>query len=213
MNKTAIFLCGLLLPAAALGAQSPQHSDSSASYTAKIPDQFKPTRSSTAGEQSESSTGWLSSHPLDELPDSPTPKISADDNYNRGTWRGGDPGPLNFNKPEPSIGRAMRNPGVLTYSALLAVLTAIQLHKTDQCIDTNKPTCNLLFGKNRTATYAFNIPLTAGIILATARLKERGNGVGMFLVMMAGLMYEAPLAYTANPHVLVCRSGRTPQCQ
>ena len=213
MNKAVVFLCGLLLAAAALGAQSTQ-TDSSSIYTTKIPQGLVLTRSGTVGEESEPSTDLASSHPR-ELPDSPAPKASPDDNYNRrGTWRDSDnPGPLNFNRPEPSLGRAMRNPGVLTYSALLAGLTAVQLHKTDRCIDTNKPSCNLLFGKNRTATYAVNIPLTAGIILATGRLKQRGNGIGMFLVMMAGLMYEAPLAYTANPHVLVCQSGRTPQCQ
>jgi hypothetical protein len=209
MSKTAIFVCGLLLPVIAVGAQSPKTSDSSAIYTLKIPD------GSTVSEGSEQSIALASSHPR-ELPDSPAPKPSTDDNSRnrRGTWRGSDDrGPFNFDRPEPSLGRAMRNPGVLTYSALLAGLTAIQLHETGRCIDSNKPSCNLLFGKNRTATYAFNIPLTAGIILAIGRLKEKGNGPGVFLAMMAGLIYEAPMAYTANPHVLVCQSGRVPQCQ
>src|SRR6266404_4479014 len=172
MNKTARFVCGLLLPAVALGAQSPRSSDSP-----------------RVSEGSEQSIGLASSRPR-ELPDSPTPKANTDDNSSRlGTWRGsGDPGPFNFDRPEPSLGRAIRNPGVLTYSAVLAGLTAVQLRETGRCIDSNKPSCNLLFGKSRTATYAVNIPLTAGIILAIGRLKEKGNGPGMFLVMMAGLM-------------------------
>src|SRR5438045_4917163 len=115
MNHTAIFACGLLLPALAPGAQSPKSLDSSVIYTIKIP------AGSTATGETEQSVTLASSHPR-ELPDSPIPKASTDDNYNRrGTWRDSDnPGPLNFNRPAPSLGRAMRNPGVLTSSALLA---------------------------------------------------------------------------------------------
>jgi hypothetical protein len=141
------------------------------------------------------------------LPDAPRPKVSG--LANRQDWVM----PFHLQEHDRSWGRAMRNPVVLTSSALFVGLAAVQLVKTDRCIDAHKPACNLVTGKSRAATYALNIPLTAGIIWSAAKLKEKGNGEGLVLLLTGGLVYEATTAYTANPHVLVCQAGRTPQCQ
>jgi hypothetical protein len=139
------------------------------------------------------------------LPDMPQPK---QDNRTR-DFRA----PFHLDETDRSWGRAMRHPPVLTVAGLLTALTVIQLIKTDRCINENKPVCNLVSGKNRAATYGINIPLTAGFVYLVARMKEKGNVTGFFLVSVLSFTYEATVTYTANPHVLVCRAGRTPQCQ
>jgi hypothetical protein len=108
---------------------------------------------------------------------------------------------------------ALRSGKFLGAVALLGGLTAIQLIKRDSCVQSRKPVCNLFFGKNRTAAYAVNIPLSGAIVLASARLKERGKPTGSAFVMVGGLVYETIAAYNANPHVLNCQAGRIPQCQ
>ena len=121
--------------------------------------------------------------------------------------------PFHLDETDRSWGRAMRHPPVLTVAGLLTALTVIQLIKTDRCINENKPVCNLVSGKNRAAAYGVNIPLTAGVVYLAARMKKKGNVTGFFLVSVLSFTYEATVTYTANPHVLVCQAGRTPQCQ
>ena len=147
------------------------------------------------------------------LPNMPRPQQSK--NYVQGRrWRDEDfKAPFHLDEPDRSWGRAMRHPPVLGTSAALVGLTAIQLIKTDRCITENKPACNLITGKNRAAAYALNIPLNTGVVYLLGRMKQRGNITGFLLLGMAAFTYDATVAYTANPHVLVCLSGRVPQCQ
>jgi hypothetical protein len=155
----------------------------------------------------ESSTAVASDYaPAEALPDAPLPK-PVSNNYNN------LPTPFHLDEHDRSWGQAMRNPLVLSGSLALAGLTSLQLIKTDHCIDANKPACNLLTGKNRGAAYAVNVPLTAGIIWAAGKLKQEGKSTGLLFLLTAGLASEGTLAYTANPRVLVCEAGRTPQCQ
>jgi len=129
-------------------------------------------------------------------------------------WRNTDyPDSLRLSQTDNSWFRAMRHPVIAIPSATIVGLTAIQIIKTDRCVSENKPACNLIFGKNRTANYAVNIPLVGTAIWAAGRLKKRGEGISAILTLGAALMLEAPLAYTANPHVLTCQAGRTPRCQ
>jgi hypothetical protein len=139
------------------------------------------------------------------LPDMPQPK---QDNRTRDFHA-----PFHLDETDRSWGRAMRHAPVLTVAGLLTALTVIQLIKTDRCINENKPVCNLISGKNRAAAYGVDIPLTAGVVYLVARMKEKGNVTGFFLVSVLSFTYEATVTYTANPHVLVCQAGRTPQCQ
>src|SRR4051812_24884699 len=147
------------------------------------------------------------------LPDAPVPKNESrqDGSYTDqfGNVWGKDP----LAGSDRSWGRAMGHPYMFSMAGVLAGLTAIQLIKTDRCINENKAACNLIFRKNRVATYAVNIPLTSAIIWYMGRLKERGHGVSAVMLFFGALMYQAPVTYTANPHVLVCQTGRVPQCQ
>ena len=147
-----------------------------------------------------------------ELPDMPRPK-QAENYRNRDRWRGDYRTPFHLDEPDRSWGRAMRHPPVLAASALLVGLTTIQLIKTDRCIAENKPACNLVTGKNRAAAYALNIPLTTAVVYFAGRFKQKGNGTGFILLTFLTFAYEAPVAYTANSHVLICQPGRVPQCQ
>jgi hypothetical protein len=149
------------------------------------------------------------------LPDTPVPKTdSVKMPYYMAMFRD-DPswGTLALDQPDRSWSRAMLHPYMLGMSGVLATLTAITLIKTDKCITENKPACNLVTGKNRAAAYAFNVPLTAGLIWYSVRMKEKGGGRASLLVLFAGLTYEYIVSFTSNPHVLVCKDGRTPLCQ
>jgi len=156
------------------------------------------------------------------LPDMPHPKgesdkdqasLSQDGKRRPGGWLPRDYDPLHLSEPDPSWGRAMAHPVILIPSALLVGLTVVQLIKTDRCIDANKPTCNLLFRKNRAAVYGFNIPYTAGVVWMAGRMKQKGHGMGSILLTAFSLIYEETLAHTANPRFLTCQPGRIPQCQ
>ncbi len=140
--------------------------------------------------------------PVRELPDMPRPKQAA--NYrNRDRWRDSDwHAPFHLDETDRSWGRAMRHPPVVATSAFLVGLTTIQLIKTDRCIAENKPACNLVTRKNRAATYALNIPLTTSVVYFLGRFKQKGNVTGFALLTFLAFAYEAPAAYTANPHVL-----------
>jgi hypothetical protein len=143
-----------------------------------------------------------------ELPDAPVPKAQAP--RSEVDYLGDS---LHLWHEDRSWGRAFRNPVILTSSAIFAGLATIQIIKTNRCIDEDKPSCNLVTGKNRGLTYGVAIPLTAGIVWSTAKLKEKGKGGPLLVLLMSAFIYEATVAYTANPHVLVCKPGRTPQCQ
>jgi hypothetical protein len=154
------------------------------------------------------------------LPDSPQPKHEgrtpdvAENSLRAKASRYPDNyDPLHVNDGHESWSRAMLQPSVLVPSAVLVGLTSIQLVKTDRCISENKPACNLIFRKNRAAAYGVNIPLTAGLIWFAAREEQKGNGTTGLVTTLLALIGEAPVAYTANSHVLVCKTGRTPQCQ
>jgi len=151
--------------------------------------------------------------PPRELPDMPRPQQAA--NYRTHyPQRDSDwPAPFHLDQTDRSWGLAMRHSPVLATSAVLVGLTAIQLIKTDRCIAENKPACNIVTRKNRAATYALNIPLTTTVVYFLGKFKQKGNVTGFALLTFLAFAYEAPVAYTANPHVLVCPSGRKPQCQ
>jgi hypothetical protein len=139
-----------------------------------------------------------------DLPNAPIAKTAGSE------WLGDR---LHLREGDSSWTRALRNPVVLTASALFVSLAAIQITKTNRCIDENKPACNLVTGKNRPLTYGVAIPLTAGIIWSAAKLKEKGQVTGFAFLLMGGLIYETTVAYNSNPHVLDCKTGRTPICQ
>jgi hypothetical protein len=143
-----------------------------------------------------------------ELPDAPIPKPQAP--HPEKQYLGNQ---LHLWDEDRSWGKAFRNPVVLTSSVIFAGLTALQIVKTNRCIDENKPSCNLVTGKNGGLNYGVAIPLTAGIIWSAAKLKEKGKGGPLLLLLMSAFTYEATVAYTANPHLLVCKPDRTPLCQ
>jgi hypothetical protein len=201
MNTTqAVLSClPLLLLSVCARAQTRPATEPSVHITARVEE----------GEPGASSP----STPARELPDMPRPKQAA--NYrNRDPRRDSDwRAPFHLDETDRSWGQAMRYPPVLATSAVLVGLTAIQLIKTDRCIAENKPACNIVTRKNRAATYALNIPLTASVVYFLGKFKQKGNVTGFSLLTFLAFAYEAPAAYTANPHVLVCQSGRVPQCQ
>jgi len=143
-----------------------------------------------------------------ELPDAPIPKPRTP--HPEKEYLGDK---LHLWDEDSSWGKAIRNPVILTSSAIFAGLATTQIIKTNRCIDENKPTCNLVTGKNRGLNYGVAIPLTAGIIWSAAKLKEKGKGGPLLLLLMSAFTYEATVAYTANPHLLVCKPDRTPLCQ
>jgi hypothetical protein len=140
------------------------------------------------------------------LPDVPRPNLMEHGQMQYAT-------PFHLDDRDRSWVQAMRNPVVLGGSLLFAGLTYVQLNKTDRCINMNKPACNLVSGKNGTAAYALNIPLTAAFAWTAGKLKQEGKSTGLLLWMVGGLTYQGTVTYTANPHVLVCEPNRTPQCQ
>ena len=154
------------------------------------------------------------------LPDSPQPKHEGrtsdvtENSHQPKASRDPDKNDrLHLNEGRENWGHAMVQPSALVPSAILVGLTSIQLVKTDRCISENKPACNLIFRKNKAAAYGVNIPLTAGLIWFAARERQKGNGATGLVTTLLALIGEAPVAYTANSHVLVCKTGRTPQCQ
>jgi hypothetical protein len=121
--------------------------------------------------------------------------------------------PFHFDEPDKSWRQAMGHPLMWTTSALLVGLTAKQLVQTDRCINANKPACNIVFQKNRAAAYAVNIPLTAAMIWHAGKLKESGQGTKALVWIGLNLMFQEVVSHSANPKVLTCQPGRTPQCQ
>ncbi len=121
--------------------------------------------------------------------------------------------PFHMDEPDKTWCQAMSHPLMWTTSALLIGLTVKQLVETDRCINANKPACNLVFRKNRAATYAVNIPLTAAMIWHAGKLKQSGHGSKALVWIGLNLMYQEAVSGTANPRVLTCQAGRTPQCQ
>jgi hypothetical protein len=192
-----------LLSAIACCAQTPQVAGGPASLEG-APSTIRQF-SSIAPEKNDSPPGSKADTNKMNLPDAPRAKVTKEYNF--------ETGPLHMGEPDRTLGQAFRNPIVSTASALLAAATAIQIIKTNRCIDEGKAVCNLITGRNRAATYAFNIPLTAGIIFSAVKLKQKGKAnANLTLLTLAGI-YEAILTPTANGHVLVCKPDRTPQCQ
>lgn len=156
------------------------------------------------------------------LPDLPRPQVESDADqtslsqggkHSREFSYASDYDPLHLNQPDRTWFRAMAHPANLIPTGLLVGLTAIQLVKTDKCIEEHKPVCNLIFRKNRAAAYSFNIPFTVGVAWLAGRMKEKGNGTASVVLTSLSLIFAAPVAYTANPKVLTCQAGRNPQCQ
>ncbi len=157
------------------------------------------------------------------LPEAPQPKVQdkKDSPCPDGIGKpcpalGGHPyfvAPFHFDEPDKSWRQAMSHPLMWTTSAILVGLTVKQLVETDRCINANKPACNLVFQKNRAAAYAVNIPLTAATIWHAGKLKEGGHGTRALCWIGFNLMFQEVVSHTANPKVLTCQPGRTPQCQ